>query len=293
VAGGSSVAVAADEAARQREEQAIRAAARQYIEALAKGDAKTMHAMWTADGDIVDESGRAMPAHDVIDREAKAREQRSGGNPGDASANVKLTASTIRFLTDDVAIEDGAVEVTREGAPPAGGKFAAVWLKQDGHWRLASLREARLERTTADDLAALDWMVGHWAGKGGQASFDLTARWNAKHTFLERDLTVTHEGRVILDGRQRIGIDPADGKIKSWMHDDDGGHGEGLWTRQGDAWVVQAIGVAPDGQPTASTNVYTPDGPNAMIWKSSGGMSGGQKVPEFEIKLERVTPESK
>jgi uncharacterized protein (TIGR02246 family) len=276
---------AADEKAHARDEQAIRAAAQQYVEALARGDAKTLAAVWLPDGDIVDEFGRSTPAKDVIEAEVKAREN---STVADGGRDVKLAGSTIRFLTADVAIEDGTVDVSVKDRPTARGRFAAVWVRRDGRWRLATLREARATNTVADDLAALDAMVGRWSGTSGNAKFHMTAQWNANHTFLERQLTVMHEGRTIMDGQQRIGIDPLDGRIKSWMHDADGGHGEGIWTRHGDAWVVHAMGVSPEGKRTASTNVYTFDGPDAMTWKSTGGVSDGQKVPDFEIKLKRA-----
>jgi hypothetical protein len=99
---------------------------------------------------------------------------------------------------------------------------------------------------------------------------------------------VTHDGRTILNGRQRIGIDPLDGRIKSWMHDDDGGHGEGVWTRQGDAWIVQAVGVTPEGKQTTATNVYRREGNDKMIWKSTGAFADGQPMADFEVTLSRA-----
>jgi uncharacterized protein (TIGR02246 family) len=283
-------AVSAADEARKQDEQAIRAAARQYIEALARGDTKAMLAQWVPDGDIVDEFGRSTPARDVVEQEAQARRTSADENPG---ARAELTSSSIRFLTSDVAIEDGTVEVSPKGLPAARGRFAAIWVKHEGKWKLASLREMRAPTATADDLAALDWMLGDWSGTLDKARFDVSARWNEKHTFLVRDLTLTRDGKVILKGGQRIGVDPLDGKIKSWMHDSEGGHGEGLWTRHGDTWVVQATGVTPDGRRTSATNVYAYDGNNHMTWKSTGGFSNGQSVPDFEVTLERAAASEK
>ncbi len=282
------VALSADEAARSQDEQAIRAAAKEYVEALARHDAKAMHDLWVAEGDIVDEFGRARSAHEVIDEEARVRLADATGERSPSTVNV--TDSSVRFLTPNVAIEDGSVEVANgaDGPPSVRGRFTAIWVKQDGKWRLASLREVRVPTTTAGDLAGLDWMVGNWTGQVGKTTFDVTARWNAKHTLLERDLTVTHDGKVILSDEQRVGVDPLDGQIKSWMHDSDCGHGEGVWTKHGgDAWVVQAAGVTPDGRRTLATNVYTYNGKHQITWKSTGGFSNGQEVPDFEITLKR------
>ena len=72
------------------------------------------------------------------------------------------------------------------------------------------------------------------------------------------------------------------------MHDDDGGHGQGLWTRKGDAWIVQAVGVTPEGRQTSGTNVYRREGKDKMIWKSTGAFADGQPLPDFEVTLTRT-----
>ncbi len=281
---------AADETAGTKSEQEVRAAGQRYIEAVQQGDLKTMAEMWAPGGDIVDEFGRALPAREFLKREAAVRQAAIEANGGEEPPRkpTHVIDSSLRFVTPDVAIEDGHVDVSRgDGLPPLEGRFTAVWVNGDGRWRLASLREIRLPTTSAGELASLDWMVGHWTGQGGKATFDMTTHWNQKHTYLLRDLTVTHDGKVILSGQQRIGIDPLDGQIKSWMYDADGGHGEGTWTRHGDSWVVQAAGVSPDGRQTTSTNVYQYDGGDSFSWKSLGGTSNGQPMPPFEITLHR------
>ncbi|HEX5445912.1 MAG TPA: nuclear transport factor 2 family protein [Pirellulales bacterium] len=289
LAGGCLIAAArgAEDAERARDEQAVRAAAKQYIEALARGDANTLTALWLPDGDVIDEHGRSTPARVVIEQGAKAR-QAAKTDSAAAEPAVKLNGSTIRFLTPDVALEDGTVEVALNGRPPRHGRFTAIWVRGGGQWRLATLREARVGGDAASDLAALDAMVGRWTGQAGPAKFDLVVQWNETHTFLERKLTVTQEGHVVLDATQRIAIDPLDGRIRSWMHDSRGGHSESIWIREGDAWFVQGTGVTPDGRRSVSTNTYTFAGPDTLQWKSTGGYSGREKMSDFEIKLERV-----
>ena len=57
---GSRVAAEALPAARAADEAAIRAAAKTYVEALDKGDAAALAALWTPDGDIIDAGGHVM-----------------------------------------------------------------------------------------------------------------------------------------------------------------------------------------------------------------------------------------
>jgi uncharacterized protein (TIGR02246 family) len=286
---------AAEPADRAAAEGAIRAAAKKYTEALKSGDAKALAGLWAEGGEFVDEFGNATPAKEVVAQEATLRAAASGDSgSGDGGRTIKVVENHIRFIAPDAAIEDGKVEVTVPGAPaPLEGRFTAIWVLQDDQWRLTSLREVRLAAPRGDGLAGLDWMVGKWSGKVGPTTFDIAAHWNEKHTYLLRDLTVTHDGKVVLSGQQRIGIDPVDGLVKSWMHDADGGHGEGVWTRHGDAWVVQATGVSPDGKRTTGTNLYKFDGKNSFTWKSTGATSNGESVPDFSIVLERTEPAAK
>lgn len=268
---------------RQQDEQAIRRVAEEYLAALARGDAKAMGELWTADGDVVDESGRSFPARGVIMQESSESEA--------ARPVVKLTGSKIRFLTPDVALEDGTSEVsnpTAQGVAPLVGRFTVIWVKQDGNWRLASLRETRSDPpATAAQLAELDWLTGDWTGENGDTTIDVSTRWNETHTYLLRDLKVLREGHVVFSGTQRVGWDPITRTIKSWVFDTDGGHGEGAWTKVGDRWIVHGSGVLANGQRTTSINEYTPDGKDAVRWRSSSAQDNGPSASARDIKLVR------
>jgi hypothetical protein len=120
---------------------------------------------------------------------AEAVQSAAGGQ----RPQVKLVESGIRFLTDDVAIEDGTSEASNANLKllPARGRFSAIWVKNAGRWRLASLREARLDASTAPaQLSDLAWMVGQWSARSGETSLEVSANWNATETFLLRDLKV-------------------------------------------------------------------------------------------------------
>jgi uncharacterized protein (TIGR02246 family) len=273
---------------RQQDEQAIRRVAQEYLAALARGDAKAMGELWTANGDVVDEAGRSYPARSVILAESNESEA--------ARPVVKLTGSKIRFLTSDVALEDGTSEVSHpmakgdmtQGAAPLVGRFTVIWVKQDGNWRLASLRETRSDPpATAAQLAELDWLTGDWTGENGDTTIDISTRWNETHTFLLRDLKVLREGHVVFSGTQRVGWDPATRTIKSWVFDTDGGHGEGTWTKVGDRWLVQGSGVLANGQRTTSTNEYSPESKDAVRWRSSSAQNSGQSTSALDIQLVR------
>jgi uncharacterized protein (TIGR02246 family) len=261
------------------QEQLIRAAARDYQAALAQGDPQTIAQFWTANGTFTDELGTPRPASELF-----AEAARSTG-AGDPKKSGDVT-STIRFITPDVALEDGASEVEGPGAALSRGHFHATWVKQDGRWRLASLCEVPVT-SAAPKLAELGWMVGNWSAREGDIDLQVSLRWNATGTYLLRDLKAMHQGNAVFRSTQRIGIDPRTGKLASWTFDSDGGLGEATWTKQGEIWIAQSTGVLPDGRQTSGTNVITQDGANSLVWKTVAASVEGQAVDDHEIRFTR------
>ena len=63
---------AAGQAQHEQDAEAIRAAAKRYQDALAKGDGTTLASLWTADGDIVDDQGKVLKARETVALASKA-----------------------------------------------------------------------------------------------------------------------------------------------------------------------------------------------------------------------------
>lgn len=133
-------------------------AASAYREALAKGDAAAVKAAWVAEGDIVDGWGNRLRPDEI-----------TAADRGPAAANrprpeFRSSETDLRFITADVAVEDGTVDVVLPGMQTSiEGWFSALWVRSGGSWKLAGLRES--ERPVVADsemLADLDWMVGDW-----------------------------------------------------------------------------------------------------------------------------------
>jgi len=274
-----SPALAADRAADEAE---IRRTAKDYLAALARGDRQALAGFWTADGDIMDESGRVITA-------AEATANVPAAVPNGAAPLgpvVELSNTRIRFLTADVALEDGTSRLAGAAGPE--GRFSAVWVKQQGKWRLASLREARIAAPSIPErLSDLDWLEGNWQGTTADGLVEITAAWNPTHTFLLRDINLVRDGQVVFHGAQRIGWDPITRSIRSWVFDTDGGHGEGVWSKSGDGWVVEATGVLGDGRQTRSTTLYEPRDKDHFLWKTIAARSDGQPVADRNIEMIR------
>jgi len=289
----------------------IRAAIRTYKEAFERGDGTALAALWMPDGDIIDDEGRVLNG-----REAVGGITAAGTDP--ARPDIRTEETSLRLLTADVAIEDGNVTVTPPGATaPLKGWFSATWVRHEGAWKLAGLRESRISAPQdATRLADLDWMVGDWtivedhpdrepaAGNlpltpGSRPPIEVSVRWNATRTFLIRDMKITGDAAADSAGSdagdglpamhitQRIGWDPLSRQIVSWAFGSDGSHGEATWTRDDGTWVARTMSVLPDGTQTSSLNIYSYDGVNRCTWRSVPTHVGGEHAPHVSMTMIR------
>ncbi len=250
---------------------AIRAAATAYRAALAKGDEAAIRAAWTTDGDIVDGWGNRLLAHDAA--------ALTGPQSSDPRPEFRFGESDLRFITPDVAVEDGTVDAILPGMEtPLEGWFSAVWVRHDGAWKLASLREAeRPLSADADMLADLGWMVGDWklvidanqtAEQPAGPPMEMKVRWDAGRSFLIRDARVPVTGEAgFVEVHQRIGWDPLVRRIRSWSFSSDGSRGEATWVRDGDSWVAVRTAVLPTGRQETTVNIYSYDGGDRCVWR--------------------------
>lgn len=279
------------------DEEAVRATARAYLEALERGDARGLAAMWTPDGDIVDDDGRVMNGRETVAATATV----------DAAARpaFELRETSLRFLSADVAVEDGEVKVTPPGSTAVHtGHFTALWVRQAGAWKLAGLRESRIDAAAAPKLADLEWMVGEWtvvdepagrrpaaAGASDQPTMEVSVRWDEGRTFLLREMKVVRKtpgGQTAAAHiTQRIGWDPLSRQLRSWSFGSDGSYAESTWNREGDTWIARAMAVMPDGSQTSTLNLYTYDGVDRCTWRSLPTHVGGEHLPQVTMTMVR------
>ena len=77
--------------------------------------------------------------------------------------------------------------------------------------------------------------------------------------------------------------------MRSWMFEDDGGIGYGLWNRDGGEWAVQSSGVKADGTQFSSTNTFHRLGNDAFVWRSRDREAGGESLSDTApVKVTRV-----
>jgi uncharacterized protein (TIGR02246 family) len=274
--------------ARAGDEKAVRAADDAFARAYNVGDPKALAAMFTEDAEVVEADGARYHGRNLIERSFADTFAVSKGS------TIKLEIESVRFLTPDVAKEEGRSVVTPPGGAPVARYYTVLYVRRDGRWLMASVREeADPVVSPHERLRELEWMVGEWVDEGSDHLVRAVCRWSADGNFLLRDFTVKREGKTVMSVTQRVGWDPVAGEFRSWEFDSEGGFGEGRWSRDlgGDRWVVKETGVRPEGVTASSTRITVRERPDQVRWTRLDRVVDGETVPGEETSLlTRVPP---
>jgi uncharacterized protein (TIGR02246 family) len=267
-------------------ETALLKKAESFVAAFHKGDAKAVAAHWTADGDYTSQTGKIMKGRDAIE---KAFTALFADNKG---LKLRIDSLSLRFVTPDVAIEDGVTSVLpAEGAPPSRARYTIVHVKRDGEWYLSSVRDAPFAPPgNREHLQELEWLVGEWAESGGKAeTARITYQWGENQNFLIGEFTTTQKQFAIGGGTQRIGWDAGNKQIRSWTFEDDGGFGGGMWAREGNQWTIKSSATLNDGKKLTATGILRRVDGNTMTLEFRDRTVDGQPTEAAKtVTLKRV-----
>jgi uncharacterized protein (TIGR02246 family) len=269
------------------DEAAIRQAVESYVTAFNQGDAKALAALWSPEAVYTN----PISGEQVVGREAI--EKLFSANFAEAKGG-KLEAKTdsIRFVSPNVAVEQGAAKILRPGQPPEESEYSAVYVKRDGKWLLDRVTEEETPVITShyDQLKELEWMIGSWVDQDEQNTIVTTCEWTKNKNFITRSFTISIRDRIEMAGMQIVGWDPAAKQIRSWVFDSDGGFGEGVWTKKDKSWYIRATGTTPDGKKSTAMNVITHVDDQTFTWQSINREAGGELLPNVdEVVVVRQT----
>jgi uncharacterized protein (TIGR02246 family) len=269
-----------------KEEAALFKKAEAFVDAFHKGDAKALAGFWTPDGDYTDQHGKLRQGREAIE---KVFHDFFAEHKG---LKLRISITNLRFVTPDVAIEDGITEVlSADGGPPSRARYTIVHVKKDGQWFLSSVRDAVYAPPTHyDQLRELEWLVGSWAGENGKGeTARATFAWAENQNFIVASITTTFKSISIGGATQWIGWDASTKEIRSWTFETGGGFGEGTWKRDGNKWIIKSSAVLKDGKKMTATHVLTRIDAETMTWLSKDHTVDGKMSPVgIEIKLKRV-----
>lgn len=274
---------------RTPDEEAVLLTGEALVNAYNQRDGKAFAAVFTSDGEYVDEKGAVYHGRKAIDEEFgdffKA-------NP---ETSIEVQFVSTRPLAPGIIAADGTTRFTRAKAePPVAGRCSLVCTKEGGKWLIASLREVQAadEHTSHhEQVSQLEFLVGDWINEGAGSHVHFTCRWDEGKNFLLRDFAVVFAGQKTMTGTQRIGYDPLTGHLKAWIFDSAGGYADGYFHREGESWILQTSGVTADGRMASGTQIFARDEKHRTSWQAVDYVIGGERIPDIpKVTIVRKPP---
>jgi uncharacterized protein (TIGR02246 family) len=265
------------------DEAMIRNNAEAYVAAYNNRDAKALAAMWSPDAVYSDPStGEEAVGREEIEKAFAETLSES------KEAKLEVEVDAVRFVSPNVAIENGTARIVRPNEEPEESGYTAVNVKRDGKWLLDRVTEeaaAPPPPSNYEHLKDLQWMVGTWIDQDEDATVQIDCEWAKNQNFMHRSFAVVVGDEVDMAGLQIIGWDPIAKQIRSWVFDSDGGYAEGKWTRKGERWQIQQTGVLPSGSKSSAVNIMTPVDGDSFTWAAVSRDVDGDLLPNLDEVL--------
>jgi uncharacterized protein (TIGR02246 family) len=251
---------------RSADQAVVRARTLEFLKALTKADAAEMAAFWTPTGEYV---RGELTIRGRANIEKAYAEHLKKKQPG----TVTLESDSIRFLSDDTAVQEGVFVVKHPNpAETRRGRFSVLYVRSSGKWYFGMLREST-EETSLQELA---WLVGSWTFSNDGVETHMVVEWteNKKYLLCRTKLKGT------VDATQIIAVHPATDAIHSWTFESDGSLGEAVWARHDKGWTAKVTSYTADGDKVTATTILTPNDENTFTFQSTERTVDGEKVAD-------------
>lgn len=264
---------------------AVRARIDSYVAAFNRGDVADAAGHWCETAEyVLPDSGQRIRGRKAIQAALEKLAQ------GDKKFTLSVADQEIRFVTDSVAVEEGAARLVSPGQPPEHARYTVIHVKKDGNWYRDTVHEKVVPTSTSaqERLEDLSWMVGDWSRQDENGSVSIQCSWTHNMSFLSRSFEIASKGGEKLTGTQMIGWDPSSGVIRSWSFDSEGGFEQAVWDRDGKRWNVKVAVVLPDGRTGSEQRIINPVDKNTFTWKAvQRQVDGALLANADEVKITR------
>jgi uncharacterized protein (TIGR02246 family) len=266
-------------------ETTIRQSTPAYVKAFNSRDSKALASQWSPDAVYVNRStGEEVTGRDAITAQFDALFK--------AQPELKLDVSveSIRFLSPNVAVEQGTSKFLSPKREPEEIDYTAVYVQRDGKWLLDRVTDDAKAASPSnyEQLKKLEWLVGKWVDQDEQSRIETDCSWTKNNNFLVRTFSVEVGDKIDMSGMQIIGWDASTKSIRSWTFDSNGGFAEGTWSGRGNRWFVHNKGILSNGQKTTMVNVVKPVDDKSFTWQTIDRTVGGELLPNIaEVTIVR------
>jgi uncharacterized protein (TIGR02246 family) len=269
----------------------LEAAAAGFVTAYNNKDAAALAKLFTENGEMTDLIGTDLTT---------GREQIQARYEeifAEKPLQIAIEVDSVRLVAPGLAIEDGTYHLTPaddENAPPKSTTYTAVLTKgEGGQWRIASTRSLSDVTEAPGRLAALaDVLKGEWTYTSPEGvRLDLAFGWDSTGKYLSGEMLTTAADAEPQEGSIRIAWDASKEQIVSWMFDAAGGFTHGLWTADGDKWLIQSEGTTADGETLSASQQLSTEGKDTIIWTATQRIIDGENEPDKTLRMVRQAPE--
>ena len=279
---------AQDDAAPSSDDQTtIEKAAIAFVEAYNQQDVAGIASLFAEDAELIERDGTTFVGREEIGSAfAEVFELSPQGK-------ISLSVESIRFVTPDVAVEEGVSVWYPDGeTATTESTYRVAHVRRDGGWLMISARtiDDRL-LSNYEHLRDLEWMVGEWIDESDEAVVETTVRWTDNRAFLVREFKVKIAGSEVLSGTQRIGWDHRNKQFRSWLFDSEGGFVEGVWTLVDGGYVIRSSGSLNDGTPVSGTTRVERENDDRFTWSMFNRLRGNEIMPDVDVTIVRKPPQ--
>jgi uncharacterized protein (TIGR02246 family) len=256
-----------EEPDRSADKAAIRDRTQEFLKALAKGDAKEVAAFWSATGEYA--RGGDLTIRGRANIEKAYAEHLKKKQPG----KVTVEGESIRFLSDDTAVQEGVFVVKRPNpAESTRSQFSALYVRSGGKWYFGLLRES----PEAPSLQELAWLVGSWKYSSDGAETRMVVEWAEGKKYLLCRTTRKQDDQTTT-ATQILALHPATDVIQSWTFESDGSLGESVWSHNDKGWTAKVTSFNAEGDKVTATTTLTPIDENTFTFQSTERTIDGEK----------------
>jgi uncharacterized protein (TIGR02246 family) len=265
---------------RPADQAAVRIRTEEFLKALAKGDATEVAAFWTTTGEYVRGGELTIRGRANIEKAYTGHLKKT--QPG----TVTVESESIRFLSDDTAVQDGVFVVRRSNpADATRSRFSALFVRTGGQWHFGLLRES----PESPSLQELAWLVGSWSYSSGGDDTRMVVEWTEGKKYLLCRTTRKQDDETAT-AMQILAVHPGTGAIQSWTFENDGSLGEAVWSRTDKGWSAKVTSVSADGDKVKATTTLTPTDENTFTFQSTERTVDGRKATDVgPVKVSRVS----
>lgn len=264
----------------------VKRQAEQLVERFNAGDVPGVTNLFLPTGELVDENGT------VYQGQQEIHDLLSAFFANFSDAKLSLNIESIR-AAGPILIDEGTRTITAaDGTQQAHLRYIAVWANTADGWKIASFRDFLDESAPSAHahLQPLSWLVGDWLNEGIDGKVQISYRWSDDGNFLLGEFAMSPNRGEPRKSQQRIGWDPAAGKIRSWLFDADGGFSEGVWTILEDGIIIKSESVNPGGTAATVTLQIIPESADRYTLVGTDRVIGDSLEEDFEITITRQPP---